>query len=173
DEIARVDEAEVDDVDGDLGVVTGFELFPHQLFELVRRDRHARRLGDVLRRLADRFDLFAGNADHQSAVGDQRVRTAEGLRDRCVCARGNEHLLAARDHHGFTISTDDDFFAHRFDYSVETTSLPSSAPRIVCHASVAHFTRAGNSDTPENAARRPSSTVDVSPGSPGTSLWKT
>ena len=43
-------------------------------------------------------------------------------------------------------------------YSVETAScLPSSAACSVCQASVAHFTRTGNSDTPEKTASLPSS----------------
>ena len=49
-ELAEVDEAEVDDVDGDLGVVAGLELVPDQLFELLGVDVFAgRELGaDVL-----------------------------------------------------------------------------------------------------------------------------
>src|SRR5205807_2365876 len=147
---------------------------PDHLFEFFRRDLFARRgLGwDVLDRLADRFDVAAGDADHEAAFGDQRVRAAKRLRDRGVGALGDEHFLAARNHHGFGVSGQGYFFAHV--HSVLTVSLsPSSALLSVCHASVAHFTRAGNSDTPENAARRPSSAVLRLPGSPVTSLWNT
>lgn len=49
-------------------------------------------------------------------------------------------------------------------YSVETASCwPSSAACNVCHASVAHFTRAGNSETPENTASFPISSSEGCP----------
>ena len=41
-------------------------------------------------------------------------------------------------------------------YSVETLSCSFSAACIVCHDSVAHLTRTGNSRTPEKIVRRPS-----------------
>ena len=46
----------------------------------------------------------------------------------------------------------------------------SSAERSVCQERLAHFTRAGNLDTPENAAMEPRERSSVA-GAPVTSLW--
>ena len=75
-----------------------------------------------------------------------------------------------------TSRVQDDFFPHRAfpppsplldsESSVETgTSSPSSAALSVCHGSDAHFTRTGNSETPENTASLPSS------GAAARSFW--
>src|SRR5262249_28628401 len=56
-------------------------------------------------------------------------------------------------------------------YSVVTESFrSSSAARSVCQASVAHLTRIGNSETPENAASLPRPSASTS--FPVTRSWK-
>jgi hypothetical protein len=57
------------------------------------------------------------------------------------------------------------------NYSVETASCsPLSAACSVCQARVAHFTRTGNSDTPEKAASLPRLSVPFDSACPVTSL---
>src|SRR5438876_331642 len=103
------------------------------------------------------------------SLGDQRVGAAERLCDRAMRSVGDQHAFAAGDHDAFSVAPECDLFAHV--HSVVTTSCsPCRALCNVCHASVAHFTRAGNSDTPENAARRPNSASLRPAGSPITSL---
>src|SRR4051794_25810224 len=56
-------------------------------------------------------------------------------------------------------------------YSVDTgCSCPCNAARNACHARVAHFTRTGNSETPEKTASLPSASASAA-CCPVTTLW--
>src|SRR5216684_4320955 len=175
-ELAEIDQAEVDDVDRDLRVIARLELTPHLLLQLVRRDLLGwRGLDGALGGLADRFEVLAGHPDHQATVGNDGVGAAERLRDRTGRPLGDQHSVATGDHHCLGAAAECNLFAHGLlRYSVDTFSpSPASALCNVCQANVAHFTRAGNSDTPENAASRPSSATSRPAFSPVTSLWNT
>ena len=69
-------------------------------------------LGGLVRSLADRLDFRAGDANHEAAVGDERVGAAEGLGDRRLRALRHEDLLPARDHDRFGVAAEGDFFSH-------------------------------------------------------------
>src|SRR5207245_11106196 len=57
-------------------------------------------------------------------------------------------------------------------HSRDTVSVfASSAASSVCHGRLAHFTRTGNSQTPESTASFPSEPSTGSPGRPVTILW--
>ena len=90
----------------------------------------------------------------------QRLQNADRTSGRKRGARAGGNL----DDFGVATQLDDDAHGHNRIYSVETAScLPSSAACSVCHASVAHFTRTGNSDTPANTASLPSASGLPSP----------
>src|SRR6266404_2260333 len=63
------------------------------------------------------------------------------------------------------------FFLRAQFHSVETPSSPWSAAFIVCHAKLAHFTRAGYFETPENTASFPSLSASPPCGPSVTNLW--
>src|SRR5947208_5919923 len=157
--VACVHQTQVDDVDRDLRVVAGAHLLPgelaHILFGGVRRQ-----LGRFDRLLADGVGVLAGDAE-QIALEVHGEAPAEGLGDVTGLAGLELHLLAGRDDHRAHLAVDDKGLvlvsAHRRRYSVDTVAAPcSSAALSVCQQRLAHFTRAGNSRTPDSAASLPS-----------------
>ena len=96
-DLAAVDEAEVHDVDRDLGVVAGLELLPGQLLASclpggVLGGRAAR-----VGALADRVGVLALDAHQVAVVGHDRVGAAERLRDEDGRARRERDPVAVRD----------------------------------------------------------------------------
>lgn len=95
--LAAIDQAEVDDVDGYLGVVAGLELLPDQPLDVL--------VGGVLgqlrlpeRFLAERVGVLAGDARQLSAEIDGE-RAAQRLGHLHRGAFGNDHAIAGGNHH--------------------------------------------------------------------------
>ena len=79
--MAIVNQTEVNDVDRDFRIVTGLELVPHFLLQLLFAPwltGRVRRLRGGLQ--SERVGVLAVNAEHV-AVDDDRVSATEGLRD--------------------------------------------------------------------------------------------
>src|SRR5690606_32380186 len=102
---AVVHEAEVDDVDRDLGIVNALELGPDLFFE--RRVLEADGFGVLLLFLfrvdAEGIGILRGNAGKAGGGGDG-VGTAEALGDEDGCAGGQGDGVAAGDLDGFDLA---------------------------------------------------------------------
>ena len=109
--------------------------------------------------LAERIGILAGDAK-QVAFEINGEAAAERLSDEAGLALAQGDRDAGGNHDGFHVAP----YGYRFvvvavhgDYSVETGSAArSSAAFNVCQQRLAHFTRAGNSRTPDSAASLPS-----------------
>src|SRR5690348_5691743 len=159
-DLARVDQSEVDDIYRNLGIVNRFQDIPDQL--VIEFARVCRRCVAAPELQSQSVRIFSVDSVHLSVVGPNRVAIAarlhdshrRALRKRAGAPAGNfDHLAGA-------VQSDYSPGSHLglFYDSVETGScLPSSAACNVCQARVAHFTRTGNSETPENASNLPTS----------------
>src|SRR4051812_27512594 len=78
--MAIVDKAQVDNVDRNLRVITGTQLVPNFLFEVLLRNGGAGADGFSSGLLANRIGVFAFDAEHVS-VYDNRITAAERLGD--------------------------------------------------------------------------------------------
>src|SRR3569623_1246113 len=162
-DVAFVDEAELDDVDGNLGVVAGGELGPYQFFvdAAVTAERGGVD-GLVVAGLAERIGILAVDAN-QAAFDITGVAAAERLGDGLLLAGGQGHLRAGRDQRRIAIAAHRHYFVTAFSLSVVTVfSRSPSAACIVCHSSVAHLTRAGYSRTPSSTVSLPSAALSAS-----------
>ena len=160
--VAVVDEAEVHDVDRDLGVEAGAQLVPDDAVDVVV-GRAGRQLGRAQRLLADRVAVGPRDAE-QVALDVDREAAAERLRDVADAARPQLDLDAGRNDHRLHVAADDDRLvacvAHA--HSVVTgAASPASAALSVCQQRLAHLTRAGNSRTPASAASLPSRAASI------------
>ena len=96
------DQAEVDQIDRDLGVEHGAHLFPDHGFDIVV----ARAFGQAQRfrrLLADSVGVFTGDAN-QVAGNIDRKRAAQRLRDIAVCTHRDFDCVTRRDQNGFTVA---------------------------------------------------------------------
>src|SRR3989440_208245 len=157
--VAGVHQSQIDDVDRDLRVVAGAHLLPGELAHILFVGI-GRQLGRLDRLLADGVGVLARDAE-QVALEVHGEAAAEGLGDVAGLAGLESHLLAGRDDHRAHLAIDDEGLvlvsAHRRRYSVDTVVAPRSRAALsVCQQRLAHFTRAGNSRTPDSAASLPS-----------------
>src|SRR5215472_16698058 len=180
---AAIDEAEVHDIDGDLGVVARAELVPDELLGGLARLRRDVRRDD---RLADRVGVLAVDASEESDRRHDGVAAAERLGDDDRVSGAERDRRSARNLADGHVARDGGFFSHLHYWappvsaagpsdSVETVSpSPERAALSVCHGSVAHLTRTGYSRTPEKTASLPSSGEAAAPPSdfPVIRSWK-
>src|SRR6185503_563125 len=140
-----------------LRIEAGAELVPHDTADvLVRSAGGERRRLDLV--LADCVAVHARDPE-QVALDVDGIAAAERLRDVSDRPGLQFHLDAGRHDHGGDVAADDDRLVSGppHGHSVVTgRALPASAAFNVCHARVAHLTRAGNSATPASAASLPS-----------------
>ena len=152
-DVAFVDQAEVNDVDRDLRVVTGLQLRPDQglVNQAVARERFIRRCSGVFFDLEAERVGIAGVDTGQIAVDIDGIAAAERLGDQHHAALRQDHGRAHGYEHGLAVAVQADWsvFLHeglpgRGHYSVLTgCSSPRITERRVCQHSEAHFTRAG------------------------------
>src|SRR5574340_1182879 len=161
---AFVDQAQLDDVDRDLRVIAGRHLLPRRRLDLfkagvdlaVRGARAGRLLAQGVRVLA--FDAVHAAVRHHGETAAQLLRDLHLV----ALLQGGRH--APRHDGRRAIPRQGDFLdSSHARYSVDAASaLPSSALCSVCHTSVAHLTRAGNSLTPDSTSSLPTSTASAS-----------
>ena len=108
--MAIINQAEIDDVHRDLGVVALLELIPHGCFRNLAvgfSGRFGRGGGGRLFQ-AQRVEVFFVHAG-QPEIRGHGVTAAESLRDHARRARGDRHFGAARDEDRLAIAIQSEF----------------------------------------------------------------
>ena len=107
-QIAVIDQAQFDDVDGDFRIKTGAQLRPDQFLDVLVACV-CRQLQGLRNRLADGIGILSGDAE-QVSVNINGKAAAQRLRDVAGLSGRQGHFVALRHHHGSAITLE----ANRF-----------------------------------------------------------
>src|SRR5271170_3669334 len=125
-----IDEAEVDDIDGDFGIEAGLELLPYHRFKIAAaRRRHD---AGIRRRFAERVGVLARDAKQPAVRGNlQGEGSAERLRDKSLEAFFEHHLVPRGNLHAFALADQFNTFHWQIPSLSDRLLYRDVAPRAI------------------------------------------